>query len=85
MYKQGKPQAEPLLLTADKMELKTNQCLYVGDAYYNDYLAAWNAGMNFIYFCPNAKNFDVRIPSEIFKITHHKELLKIFMERWLSG
>ncbi len=75
MYTHGKPDPEPLLLTYKKMNLKPEQCLYVGDAY-NDYMASVNAGSSFVFFCSNT-DVDPRIPKNIDKISKHTDLLSL--------
>lgn len=75
MYKKGKPSAEPLLLTFKKAgNFSGKECIYIGDTY-TDYCSAKAAGAKFIYFAPDPKNEDLRIPKTITRIRTHKELL----------
>lgn len=76
MYKEGKPNPEPVFLTAKLMGLPVQQCVYIGDAY-NDYLAATSAGCEFVYIRPNPKDNDPRIPSTIPVISNHSQILSI--------
>ncbi len=78
MYKNGKPDAEPILLTLNKMNLLTEEAIYVGDAY-SDYLSSTNADCNFVYFCPDDNNKDNRVPKSTPIITSHKELTKFLI------
>ncbi len=73
MFREGKPSAEPLLTTLERMEITAPQsAVYVGDGY-SDYGSALNAGMPFVYFCPRER--DARVPSAIPVISDHRELL----------
>lgn len=74
MYKHGKPDPEPILLTAKLMGLPIQDCVYVGDAY-NDYLAVKSAGCSFIYFCRDLADKDPRIPDDAPVISNHTEIL----------
>lgn len=76
MYKEGKPNPEPVFLTVKLMGLPVQQCVYIGDAY-NDYLAATSAGCEFVYIRPNPKDNDPRIPSTIPVISNHSQILNI--------
>lgn len=81
MFNEGKPSAEPLLVTLQLLggilgrEIPADLALYVGDGY-SDYGAAQNAKMPFVYFCPEEGKREVRIPSEIITIKDHRELLE---------
>lgn len=75
-YKKEKPSPEALILTIKKMGLKKNQVYYIGDAP-NDYKTSLNARIGFIYFCPNTKNKDLRIPETIPVISLHREIFKL--------
>ena len=73
MFREGKPSAEPLLVTLKRMEITAPpSAVYVGDGY-SDYGSALNAGMPFVYFCPQER--DARFPSDIPIISDHRELL----------
>lgn len=77
MYKEGKPNPEPILLTAKMMNLSTKECIYVGDAY-NDYLAATRAGCKgFAYICKNLSEKDSRIPASVPIISDHTQILPL--------
>ena len=73
MCAKGKPDPEPLLLTAKKMDVVIWQCLYIGDAY-NDYLAALRAGCLFRYFLRGTRDEKIPLVKAIF---NHKEILNI--------
>ena len=74
MYAEGKPSAEPLLLTLSHMSLKPEEVVYVGDAF-SDYGASRNADMSFLYFLPEGREQDPRIPQEIPRLKFHKDIL----------
>jgi len=75
MYTKGKPSAEPLLAGLRELGLpETTPAMYVGDAFM-DYLSAQNAGMRFVYFCPDDSRKDERIPDTVPIIKDHRELL----------
>jgi beta-phosphoglucomutase-like phosphatase (HAD superfamily) len=76
MYSKGKPDAEPILVTIEKMKLKPSEVIYVGDGI-NDYLAALNADCGFIYFCRDDADIDKRIPSNIPRIKFHGEIRQL--------
>jgi len=73
----GKPSAEPLLKTFSLMNLKANECIYVGDAY-TDYLASQAANTNFVYYqqYESLKEFN----DYQYKIRNHKNILE-FIEK----
>lgn len=79
MYTRGKPDPEPLMVTAKLMGLSIQDCVYVGDAY-SDYLAARNAGCEFVYFCESLER-DPNIPETITVISSHTEILNFVFER----
>ncbi len=85
MFKEGKPSAEPLLVTLDLLrrisgrKIPADSALYVGDGY-NDYGAAQNARMPFVYFCPNEEKREVRMPPEIITIKDHRELYDLLLQ-----
>lgn len=76
MYSKGKPDAEPILTTLNKMKLSASEVVYVGDGL-NDYLAACNAGCRFIYFCRDDADLDKRIPPSVLRIRYHNEILSL--------
>ncbi len=76
MYKEGKPNPEPILLTAKLMDLPIQDCIYVGDAY-NDYLAASRAGSKFVYICKNLSEKDSRMPNNVPVISNHTQVLTL--------
>ncbi|MCL4365917.1 HAD family phosphatase [Patescibacteria group bacterium] len=76
MYTHGKPDPEPILLTAKFMGIPIQDCAYIGDAY-SDYLASKNAGCNFIYFCRDLNDRDLRIPENIPIISNHTQILSL--------
>ena len=73
MYREGKPSAEPLLLTLSHMNLTSEEVVYVGDTV-SDYEASRNADISFFYFLPPGANEDSRLPSSIPRIASHKEI-----------
>lgn len=73
MYIDGKPSAEPLLLTLSHMNLTSEEVVYMGDAF-TDYEASKNAGISFLYFVPPGADEDSRIPDSIPRIASHKEI-----------
>ncbi|MDO8663717.1 MAG: HAD family phosphatase, partial [Candidatus Wildermuthbacteria bacterium] len=76
MYKRAKPAPDALDLTIKKMRLKKSQACYVGDAF-KDYKTSASAKVKFIYFCPNVKNRDSRIPQPASGIASHREIFKL--------
>ncbi len=64
-------------VTLEKMGLKNSQVYYVGDSA-SDYKTSLNANVKFIYFCPNLKQRDARIPESVPIISSHEEIW-----RWL--
>jgi len=76
MYTEEKPAAEALNLTIGRMGLSNKQACYVGDAF-NDYKTSLKARVKFIYFCPDKKRRDRRVPESIPVITSHKEIFKL--------
>jgi beta-phosphoglucomutase-like phosphatase (HAD superfamily) len=75
MYKQGKPFAEPLLVTLKQMNLQSDEVLFVGDAA-SDYQSAKAADIPFVYFCPTERQPNSEIPNDIPRLTTHKDILK---------
>ncbi|MDP1538811.1 MAG: HAD hydrolase-like protein [bacterium] len=78
LYKKEKPSPEALNLTIKKMGLKKNELYYIGDAF-SDYKTSVAAKIQFIYFCPDGRNKDSRIPKSIPIISSHKEILKFLV------
>jgi len=76
MYRKGKPSPEALNLTTKKMGLAKTEVYYIGDAF-SDYKTSAAAKVKFIYFCPNIRNRDKRIPKPIPIISSHKEIFKL--------
>jgi len=76
MYKEGKPAAEPLLLTCQLIGVDKGNVLYVGDAL-ADYKCAQNAGVHFVYFCGENATPDEKIPSTVQRIMDHRELIEL--------
>lgn len=76
MYKYAKPSSDALNLTINKMGLAGSRVYYIGDAF-SDYKTSVNAKVRFIYFCPNVRNRDLRIPRLISVISSHKEIFKL--------
>lgn len=75
MFSQGKPAAEPLLLSLNLLGgISPNKALYVGDAV-ADYGCAKNAGTAFAYFCPEGTQRENEIPADILVIQDHRKLL----------
>ncbi len=74
MYTYGKPSPEPLLVTAERMNLQPSQLIYIGDAE-SDYLCAVNAHVPFVYFHGKNATPDEKIPTAIPKIRDHRELI----------
>ncbi len=75
MYEQKKPAPDALNLTIKKMDLTNLQVCYVGDALI-DYKTSVGAKVKFIYFCPNLKERDLRIPKSIPVIFSHEEIYR---------
>ena len=78
MYKEEKPSPEAINLTLDKMGIKNSRVYYIGDAL-SDYKAGVAAKVKFIYFCPDIKNRDSRIPRAVLVISSHKQIFE-----WLN-
>jgi len=76
MYKNEKPSPEVLNLIIKKMGLTKSQACYVGDIFV-DYKTGVTAEVKFIYFCPNLKKRDLRIPKSIPTILSHREIFKL--------
>ena len=75
MFKEGKPSAEPLQVTLEKMNhLVPASAIYVGDAH-ADYLCAQNAGTGFVYFCSGEP--DPKIPADVRRMNDHRRLLEL--------
>ena len=68
MYKEGKPAAEPLLATLQRMNLTPDEAVYIGDAFH-DYELSRNAGIRFFYFLLNGPKGDPRIPEGIPRLS----------------
>ncbi|MDO8656908.1 MAG: HAD hydrolase-like protein [Nanoarchaeota archaeon] len=76
MFTQGKPTAEPLLLSLNLLGgIFPDRALYVGDAA-ADYGCAQNAGTSFVYFCPDGVQGEKEIPADVLMIHNHRELLE---------
>lgn len=75
MYERAKPYPDALDMTIKRMGLNNSQVYYVGDAF-KDYEACLNAKVKFIYFCPNIRNWDERIPKYALTIRNHREIFK---------
>lgn len=75
MYTKGKPAAEPLLATLQRMGLLPDEAVYIGDAFH-DYESSRNAGVRFFFFLPKGAQDDPRIPESIPRISSHQELLE---------
>ena len=74
MCREGKPAAEPLLLTLNMVGVNAAQALYVGDAI-ADYQCAQNANVkDFVYFCSGEP--DSKIPVDVPQINDHRKLLE---------
>jgi len=76
MYTEEKPSPEALNLTIKKMDLSNKQVCYVGDAF-NDYKTSLKAKVKFIYFCPDKKGRDPRIPESVPTISFHRGIFKL--------
>lgn len=76
MYKREKPFPDALNLTVSKMNLPKSQILYIGDAF-NDYQTSIAARVRFVYFCPDIRKRDLRIPKSIPIISHHQDIFKL--------
>ena len=74
MYDKAKPSAEPLLLTLSHMNLAPEEVVYMGDAF-SDYEASKNAGVEFLYFLPEGREQDPRIPQIVPRLKFHKDIL----------
>lgn len=75
MYAKGKPAAEPLLVTLQRMNLVPDEAVYIGDAFH-DYESSRNAGVRFFLFLPKGVQGNSRIPESIPRISSHQDLLK---------
>ena len=75
MYKNEKPSPDALNVTIKKMGLTNSQVCYIGDSF-SDYKTSVKAKVKLIYFCPNAKSKDLRMPRSIPVISSHKEIFK---------
>ena len=73
MYTEGKPSAEPLLVTLLYMNLVPEEVIYVGDTF-SDYGASKNAGVEFLYFLPKEGERDLRIPQAVTRLKSHKDI-----------
>ncbi|MBI2581860.1 HAD hydrolase-like protein, partial [Candidatus Woesearchaeota archaeon] len=72
MYKKGKPDSEPLLVTLEKLgRLSPQEAIYVGDAQ-SDYQMAVNTEVSFLYFCSG--EHDPKIPMDVPKTNDHREI-----------
>ncbi len=77
MYTDGKPSAEPLLVTLKIMgNLAPEKVVYIGDAH-ADYLCAQNAGTGFVYFCRDFQQRIKDIPVTVPTISDHQQLLEL--------
>jgi len=76
MYKKEKPLPEALNTTIRKMSLTNSQVCYIGDAF-NDYKTSLAARVKFVYFCPNLKKRDLRIPKTIPLISLHRKIFQV--------
>lgn len=76
MYINGKPSPEPILMTCEKMGLKPEETVYIGDAY-NDNLAATAASSSFVYFLRDERDRDNKIPKDIPTISDHTQLVSL--------
>jgi len=76
IYKREKPSPDALNLVIEKMDLTKSQVYYVGDAF-SDYRTGVAAKVKFIYFCPDVKKRDLRIPKSISTISSHKQIFKL--------
>lgn len=73
MYDRGKPNPEPLLLTAKMMGVRIENLVYVGDAV-GDWNAAMTAGCAFMYACRESCDPKVNAPA----IRDHRKILDFF-------
>lgn len=73
MYKTEKPSPEALDLTIKKMGLGKSEICYIGDAF-TDYKTSIKTRVKFIYFCPNSKAKDKRIPKLVPVISSHRKI-----------
>lgn len=71
MYARAKPSPDCLNLTLKKMGLASSQACYVGDVL-SDYQTSLKAKVRFVYFCPDVKNQDKRIPEFVSRLTQWK-------------
>ena len=76
MYKKAKPAPDALNLTVKKMGLTKPEVYYVGDVF-SDYKTSIAAKVKFVYFCPDLKKRDLRIPKSIPIISSHKHVFEI--------
>lgn len=75
MYKKAKPSGEGLKLALKRMKIENSSAVYVGDAF-SDYKSSMDAKVKFVYFCPDIRKRDSRIPKSITAISFHKEIFK---------
>jgi len=61
-------------LASNRINVETSKCLYVGDDYSTNILAAQNAGMNVVIF----GNTSAKIPMQISSINKLKDILNFF-------
>jgi len=76
MYENEKPSPDALNVTLKKMGLPNLQVYYIGDAF-SDYKTSVRAKVKLIYFCPDLRKRDSRIPRSIPVISSHEEIYQI--------
>jgi hypothetical protein len=53
----GKPRAHKLLEALERLKVKAEEAVMVGDQYFTDVKSAWNAGMRVVLVPPRVKGF----------------------------
>ncbi len=74
----SKPDKGIFEIACQKMGVKAEECIYVGDTFGNDILGAYNAGMIPIWLWPLGKERPMRC-EEITRIDKLSDLIEILM------
>lgn len=73
----SKPDPRAFLYVADKLGIKCEECLYVGDVFFNDIIGAYRAKMQYVLLNNDRKRcYDQRIP----QIEHLIDLIRYVKE-----
>lgn len=76
LTKNDKPKNDSLTYLINKLNLKNNEIIYIGDSYNEDVLVAKMSGIKVIYFCEN-KNKGERLVNFDFKAKDHFQIIDI--------